>query len=153
MAPPEKQESTTAGVFAAVPLPRSRAWSALIFAAAAFLSIGGMLEYGSGSPMTQGQGVASYWMVFFAFHAVAFGGAALLGSFPALAGRASKAIWVLAVAALYGVAFFIWRANQSEAQTLTTLAWLSHWRTYVPALLPLLCGLLWGPSPAADEKV
>ena len=142
----------TSNPFASVPLPRSRAWLALIFAAAAFLSVGGMLEYGSGSPMTQGQGVASYWLVFFGFHAVAFGGAALFGAFPGLAFRAAKIVWLLAVAALYGAAFFIWRANQGEAPTLSTLAWLSHWRTYVLALLPLLCGLSWGPSPAAGVE-
>jgi ABC-type spermidine/putrescine transport system permease subunit I len=139
----------TGSPFSAVPLPRSRAWLALIFAAAAFLSLGGMLEYGAGSPMTQGQGVASYWLAFFGFHAAAFGGAALLGAFPALTARVAKAVWLGAVVAAYVTAFLIWRASQNEAQAASALAWLSHWRGYAPALLPLLCGLLWG---AADES-
>jgi len=143
----------TASPFSAVPLPRSRAWLALIFAAAAFLSLGGMLEYGSGSPMTKGQGVATYWLAFFGFHAAAFGGAALLGAFPAIATRAAKTAWLIAVVAAYGTAFLVWRASQNEATTLTTLAWLSHWRGYVPALLPLLCGALWGRAAAAEEEV
>ena len=128
-------------VFVARPLPRSRAWLALIFLGAGLLSVGGAIEFATGSPMTEGQGVSSYFAALFGFHAVVFCGAALIGALPALAVPVVKAVWLLVCAALYGVAFWLWRSHPG-ARGLAE--WLALSATYAPALLPLAAGCLWG---------
>ncbi len=129
------------GVFVSLPLPRSRAWLALVFVAASLLSVGGTIEFWSGSPMTAAQGVSSYWAVFFAFHAIAFGGAALIGAFPALAVRPSKALWLALVAGLYAAAFAVWHGHPGAG---SLRGWLHLAPPYLPALVPLVAGCLWG---------
>lgn len=137
------------GVFVSRPLPRSRAWLALIFLAASLLSVGGTIEFSSGSPMTAGQGVASYWAIFFAFHAIAFGGAALIGAFPALAVRAVKALWLVLAAGLYVAAFIVWHGHPNVG---SLGDWLRLAPPYLPALAPLLAGSLWGNHAIDDGE-
>ncbi len=136
----EQVQSDDSGVFASRALPRSRAWLSLVFLGAALLSIGGAIEFATGSPMTEGQGVASYWAVVFSFHGVVFTGATLIGMFPALAVRPLKLLWLVACAALYVAAFLVWRSHAGGAGVAT---WLRLSPPYLPALLPLCAGLLW----------
>src|SRR5262245_235400 len=103
--PPGRFATSLADRFRVAPLPRWRATFAIICAAAAFLSAGGMLEYGSGSPETQGTPAASYWALIFALHVIAFGGAGLLATFPPLATRPLKLAWLAVALAVYGFAF------------------------------------------------
>jgi hypothetical protein len=134
-------------IFVARPLPRLRAWLALIFLGAGLLAIGGAIEFSTGSPMTAGQGASSYFAVLFGFHAAAFCGAAAIGAFPAIAVRPTKIVWLLLLALLYAAAFAVWRAHPSA----TSIAqWLSLSPHYAPALLPLVCGLSWGSAVAAE---
>jgi hypothetical protein len=125
-------------------LPRVRAWLTLLFAAAAFLSAGGLLEYGAGSPDAGKTSAAGYWSAFFAFNATAFGGAALLGGLPALAVPSAKAVWIALLSLLYGLTFASWLA----AQEMALLAALTAWSAKLPAQLPagaaIVAGLLWG---------
>lgn len=136
------------GIFAARPLPRSRAWLALIFLGAGLLSVGGAIEFATGSPMTAGQGVSSYFAMLFAFHAVAFCGAALLGAFPALAVPAIKALWLAAVLATYAGAFAVWRSHPDAG---TAAQWIDRLPTYLPAVAPLAAGLLWRNHAIAED--
>jgi len=136
----EQRQSDDSGVFASRALPRSRAWLSLSFLGAALLSSGGAIEFATGSPMTEGQGVASYWAVVFSFHGMVFTGATLIGMFPALAVRPLKLLWLLACAALYVVAFAVWRSHAGGAGIGT---WLGLSGPYLPALVPLCAGVLW----------
>lgn len=138
-------ESSWAAMLRPRPLPRARAIATLVFAAAAALSAGGMLEYASGSPAAQGQGVAAYWARFFAFNFAAFGGAALIGGLPGLARRSVKWAWLIACAALCAAAFEVWYRHFPGDGALA--AWASRWRTFVPAALALLAGVLWRELP------
>jgi len=131
-------------LFRPVPLPRGRAVLTVVFAGAALLAAGGMLEFGGGSPATQGTAAAAYWAVFFGLNLLAFGGAALLGGFPRLAIRPIKAIWAVALLALYGVAFSIWYHHIPGGTGSVFSRWVSHFPPYVPAALAALAGLLWG---------
>lgn len=140
-------QAETDGIFAARPLPRSRAWLALIFLGAGLLSVGGVIEFATGSPMTTGQGAASYFTMLFAFHAAAFLGAALIGAFPALAKPAVKALWLVAVLAAYCGAFAMWRSHP-DAESLAQ--WLERSPAYLPAVAPLLTGVLWRRGTLAD---
>jgi hypothetical protein len=134
-------------LFVARPLPRLRAWLALIFLGSGLLSIGGAIEFSTGSPMTAGQGVSSYFAVLFGFHAAAFCGAAAIGAFPAIAVRATKIVWLLLLALLYAAAFALWREHPSAT---SIEQWISLSRYYAPALLPLACGLSWGSAAVAE---
>ncbi len=139
---PHSEDATSdeAGVFVARPLPRSRAWLALIFLGSGLLSIGGAIEFTTGSPMTEGQGESSYFALLFGFHAVVFCGAAAIGAFPALAMRAVKVIWMMLVATLYVAAFAVWRGNASAP---SAAQWVALAPQYLVAVLPLACGMLW----------
>lgn len=136
-------------VFIARALPRARAWLALIFLGAGLLSVGGAIEFGTGSPMTAGQGVASYFAALFGFHAVVFCGAALIGAFPALAVRSVKVVWLAACAVLYAIAFWSWRSHPGSE---SLAQWLSLSPTYLPALLPIAAGCLWGNRAVHIEE-
>ncbi len=140
-------QSDDSGVFVARPLPRSRAWLALIFLGSGLLSIGGVIEFATGSPMTEGQGASSYFAILFGFHAAVFCGAAALGAFPALAMRGVKIAWLVLVVVLYGAAFATWRGLANDG---SVSQWFSLTPHYVVALLPLLCGVLWGRYGAAE---
>jgi hypothetical protein len=131
-------------LFRPVPLPRGRAVLTVVFAGAALLAAGGMLEFGSGSPATQATAAGSYWAVFSGLNLLAFGGAALLGGFPRLAIRPIKAVWAVALLALYGVAFSIWYHHMPGGAGSVFSRWASHFPPYVPAALAALAGLLWG---------
>jgi hypothetical protein len=131
-----------AEIFRPAPLPRWRAVFAITCAAAAFLAAGGMLEYGTGSPETQGTPVATYWALVFALHVVAFGGAGLLAAFPVLARLPLKLAWLGLVAVVYGVAFAVWHAHQPGA---TLGDWAARSGAYLPAGLVVLIGLLLPP--------
>jgi hypothetical protein len=130
-----------AELFRVAPLPRWRAVFALICAAAAFLSIGGMLEYGTGSPETRGSVAASYWALLFALHVVAFGGAGLIAAFPALARPPIKLGWIAAVALVYALAFAAWYRHQPQ-HAASLSEWLARWPAYFPAALAVVVGLL-----------
>ncbi len=150
MSEESREAGAETGVFVARPLPRLRAWMALIFLATALLAVGGAIEFATGSPMTEGQGVSTYFAVVFALHAVAFGGAAMIGAFPALARRWLKLPWLAAVAALYLLAFFIWRAHAEPAESSMWFGLSAH---FAPALLPLVAGALWASDSVAVEDV
>jgi len=128
------------GVFVARALPQSRAWLSLIFLGSGVLSIGGVIEFATGSPMTAGQGVSNYFAVLFAFHSAAFCGAALIGTFPALAVPRVKAVWLVSVAVLYAAAFAVWRGHPSAGGI---AQWFALTPPYLPALAPLAAGALW----------
>ena len=121
------------------PLPRWRAVFSITCAAAAFLSAGGMLEYGAGSPETQGTAVATYWALLFGLHVVAFGGAALLAAFPALARLPIKLAWLAVIGTVYGLAFAVWQTHQPAA---TVGDWAARSGAYVPAAVVVLIALL-----------
>ena len=129
-----------AEVFRVVPLPRWRAIFAIVCAGAAFLCAGGMLEYGTGSPETQGTRAAGYWALLFALHVVAFGGAGLLAAFPALARPLVKLAWLGMVMLVYGLAFAVWERQQPEGLG-GVGAWLARWPAYLPALVATFIGL------------
>ena len=96
-APAPHTDPRRAGTVARRAVPRRAAARAgarsspLICAAAAFLSIGGTLEYGTGSPETSGSVAASYWALLFALHVVAFGGAGLMRRVPGAGAPADQA--------------------------------------------------------------
>lgn len=125
--------------FRPAPLPRWRAVFSVTCAAAAFLSAGGMLEYGAGSPETQATPAAAYWALVFGLHVVAFGGAGLIAAFPALARPPIKLAWLAATAALYGLAFAVWRGHQPGAATVGD--WLARSTAYLPGALAVAVGL------------
>jgi len=129
-------------LFRPAPLPRWRAVFSITCAAAACLAAGGMLEYGAGSPETQGSPVAIYWALLFALHVVAFGGASLLAAFPALARVPVKLVWLGLLAAVYGLAFAVWRGHQPAA---TWGDWMARSTAFLPAALVVLVGLLLPP--------
>jgi hypothetical protein len=129
-------------------LPRWRAIFALVCAAAAFLCAGGMLEYGTGSPETQGTAAATYWALLFALHVAAFGGAGLVAAFPALARLPIKLGWLALVAALYGLAFSAWHQHQPAA---TLSDWLARWPAYAAAAAATLIGLVLPALPGSGE--
>ncbi len=137
-----------AGVFVSRPLPSSRAWLALIFLGTTLLSIGGTIEYLTGSPMIEGQGVGRYFATVFGFHAAAFGGSALIGALPALAVRSVKIGWLFVVVALYIGAFFTWLDHPNAGSAADWLRLSIH---YVPALLPIAAGCLWGNNAVLEE--
>ena len=152
--PPAETPDRSEGVFVARPLPRLRAWMSLIFLAICLLSVGGSIEFLTGSPMTEGQGVWSYFAALFAFHAIVFGGAAMIGAFPALAVKAVKAIWLIAVVLAYAVAFFVWRSFAVDA---LLADWLQLWAHYLPAVPAVMSGVGWGsvgeePQPGAGAS-
>ena len=136
------------GVFVSRPLPRSRAWLALIFLGAGMLSIGGVIEFATGSPMIAGQGASSYFSMLFAFHAAAFSGAALIGAFPALAVRPVKVVWLGLVVAAYAGAFLVWRSHPNAG---AMAQWIERMPPYLPALAPLLAGILWRNNALLEE--
>jgi len=140
-----------AELFRVAPLPRWRAVFALICAAAAFLSIGGTLEYGTGSPETSGSVAASYWALLFALHVVAFGGAGLIAAFPALARLPIKLGWIAAVAVVYALAFVAWYRHQPE-HAASLGEWLARWPAYSPAALALLVGLALPAAWLEDDE-
>lgn len=140
-----------AELFRSPPLPRWRAIFAIACAAAAFLSAGGMLEYGTGSPETQGSAAATYWALLFGLHVVAFGGAGLLAAFPGLARAPIKLAWLALVALVYGLAFASWHAHRPDAPGAIT-DWLAHWRAYLPAAVTVLVGLGLRPLIAAESE-
>jgi len=140
-----------AELFRVAPLPRWRAVFSITCAGAAFLCVGGMLEYGSGSPETEGTAAATYWALLFAVHVVAFGGAALLAAFPALARLPFKLAWLAMVGALYGVTFAVWYRHQ-PAGGATVSDWLAHWPAYSLAALAVAIGLLLSSNPAAPSS-
>ena len=146
---PESTPSDETGVFVAHPLPRSRAWLALIFLGSGLLSLGGAIEFTTGSPMTEGQGSSSYFAALFGFHALVFCGASLIGAFPALAVRGVKAIWLVGVLGLYVWAFSVWRQHAGEAPL---SQWFGLYQHYLVALLPLACGILWRNYAVAEPK-
>jgi hypothetical protein len=133
-----------ADLFHSPPLPRWRAIFAITCAAAAFLSAGGMMEYGAGSPEAQASAAATYWALLFGLHVVAFGGAGLLAAFPALARAPIKLAWLAAVALVYGLAFAAWYAHRPEGAGALS-EWLARWRGYLPAALAVVVGLLLAP--------
>ncbi len=90
--------------------------------------------------MTAGQGVSRYFAVLFAFHSAAFCGAALIGALPALAVRWVKAIWLALVLVLYAAAFAVWRGHPNAGGI---AQWLALMPPYLPALAPILAGVLW----------
>jgi hypothetical protein len=131
-------------LFQPAPLPRWRAVFSITCVAAALLSAGGMIEYGAGSPETQGTAVATYWALLFGLHVVAFGGAGLLAAFPALARLPLKLAWLALVATVYWLAFAVWHAHQPAA---TLGDWAARSSGYLPAAAAVLIGLL---LPAAS---
>jgi hypothetical protein len=130
--------------FHSPPLPRWRAIFAITCAAAAFLSAGGMMEYGAGSPEAQGSAAATYWALLFGLHVLAFGGAGLLAAFPALARAPIKLTWVASVALVYGLAFMAWHAHRPDGGGALS-EWLARWRAYLPAAVAVIVGLLLAP--------
>jgi hypothetical protein len=120
------------------PLPRWRAVFSITCAAAAFLSAGGMLEYGAGSPEALATPAAGYWALVFGLHVVAFGGAGLIAAFPELARATVKLAWLAGAFTVYAIAFAVWRQHQSAA---TVSEWLAHSAAYLPAALALAIGL------------
>jgi hypothetical protein len=145
--PGDARANRLAALFRAAPLPRWRAMFAIVCAAAALLSAGGMLEYGTGSPETQGTPAATYWALLFALHVVAFAGAGLLAAFPALAQLSIKLAWLAVAAVVYGLAFAVWYAHQApDAPVLAD--WLVRSPAFVPAALAIVVGLCLPPLPA-----
>ena len=138
-----------AELFRPATLPRWRAVFAITCAAAAFLCAGGMLEYGSGSPETQGTAVATYWALLFALHVVVFGGAGLLAAFPALARPRFKLAWLGLAAIVYWFAFSVWQSHQPLGGA-TLGEWLARWPAYLPAGIALIIGLALPPLALPD---
>jgi len=139
---PSSRQAPLVGLFEPLPLPRSRAYLSLTFGALALLLIGGVLSYASDSPDLRGGGAnGPYWSLFFSFHALAFGGAALLGAFPRLCRPAVKLAWSFLVVGLAGLALMI-RLRGSVGPP--TVDWSLALRPYLPALIPLAAGVFWG---------
>jgi hypothetical protein len=138
-----------APLFRAEPLPRWRAVLAVVGFAAALLSAGGMLEYGSGSPAVEGTPAATYWTLVFALYTLAFGGMALLATFPRLARPHLKLAWLSGLAALYALAFRIWYQQTGDGSTLQ--AWAARSAAYLPAALAVLIGIAMSSRPGVDD--
>lgn len=142
-----------ARLFEPLPVSRSRAMVTIVFAGLALLALGGALSYASDSPDLHGGGTrTAYWSLLFLFHALAFGGAALIGAFPRLARPLVKLGWVgtLALVCAAGVT-----VRWGSVTTVTMEAWSAGFRLYLPAIVPLLAGLWWrgerhGSSPPND---
>lgn len=139
---PDSQPSSLAHVFEPLPLSRGRAYLSLTFGGLALLLIGGVLSYASGSPDVHGT-VSTYWTVFFTFHALAFGGAALLGAFPRVARWPIKLGWLVVLLVALAAAIAI-RSNASSH-----MASAFSLGPYAVALLPVLAGLLWSAEQSA----
>ena len=143
---PDPQPNSLAHVFEPLPLSRGRAYVSLTFGGLALLLIGGVLSYASGSPDVHGT-VSTYWTVFFTFHALAFGGAALLGAFPRAARWPIKVGWLVVLLIALAAAIAI-RSNASS-QMGPAAASAFALGPYVVALLPVLTGLLWSAEQSA----
>lgn len=149
---PQPSPGGLGSIFRAEALPRWRAGLAVLGFGSALLSAGGMLEYGSGSPATQGTPAATYWALFFALNTIAFGGAALLAGFPRLTQLRIKLAWVALLAVLYALAFAVWYRQQPAA---ALPDWLARSTAYIPAALAVMIGLLLRPAemePPVDER-
>jgi hypothetical protein len=135
------------------PISRFRATLAIVFAGAAVLAAGGMLEYASGSPAAGTSRSTTFWAVFFGLNLVAFGGAALLGALPPLTRPAVKLVWVALMAALYLVEFWLWSRQHPGGIGEAAASWLGRSTIHVPAAVAVGTGLLWGSSeePEAAE--
>jgi hypothetical protein len=138
-------------VFRTGPISRLRATLTILFAGAAVLSAGGMLEYASGSPAAGTTRATAFWAVFFGLNLVAFGGAALLGALPPLTRPAVKSAWAVLVAVLYAVEFHLWSRSRPGGIGAAALAWFGGSPIHLPAALAVIAGLLWGSPAAADE--
>lgn len=139
---PEPQPHSVAHAFEPLPLPRGRAYLSLTFGGLALLLLGGVLSYASGSPDVHGS-VSTYWTVFFTFHALAFGGAALFGAFPRLTRWPIKLAWVGALLVALAIALAIRASAANDAAAAQAAS--STWKQYAAALLPIVVGLWWGP--------
>lgn len=148
--PAEPSRAGLAGAFRAELLPRWRALLAVGGFAAALLSAGGMLEYGSGSPAIRGSAAATYWALFFALNLLAFGGTALLAGFPALARLRIKLPWLAVMGALYALAFAVWRGQQPIAENALRV-WLERSIAYLPAAVAVLIGIVLPPVPPSPD--
>jgi hypothetical protein len=133
------------------PISRFRATLAIVFAGAAVLAAGGMLEYASGSPAAGTVQSTTFWAVFFGLNLVAFGGAALLGALPSLTRPLVKLGWALVLLALYLVEFRLWWRQHPGSFAEAASSWLGHTSIHVPAAIALLAGLLWGAPPEAPD--
>jgi hypothetical protein len=139
---PDSQRSSLAHVFEPLPLSRGRAYLSLTFGGLALLLIGGVLSYASGSPDVHGT-VSNYWTVFFTFHALAFGGAALLGAFPRVARWPMKLGWLAILMIALAAAITIRSTASSHMASAFTMG------PYAVALVPILAGLLWSAEQTA----
>ena len=137
-------------LFEPVPLPRARAVITIVFATAALLSAGGVLEFASGSPSAVGTTATGYWTLFFGVHLAAFGGAAMLGGFPRIARPPVKIAFGVLVAGMYVAAFSVWRQHQTDGGSLGS--WLARSPAYAPAAIALAIGLVWGPTAVVEEE-
>lgn len=140
------QADTDASEPAAPPVSLGRLRSALtvLYLGAAFLAIGGFLEQWSAVRNADQVLVNRYWLLFFALHSVAFGGAALIGALPQLAVRPIKWLWTGLLLVLYALAFATWLESRPSDLLLTLAAWAAKQPVYLPAAIALLSGLLWG---------
>jgi hypothetical protein len=142
---------TIGDAFRTGPISRFRATLAIVFAAAAVLAAGGMLEYASGSPAAGTTTSTSFWAVFFGLNLVAFGGAALLGALPSLTRPFVKLGWVLLLLALYLVEFRLWSRQHPGGLVEAATSWLGYTPMHVPAAGAILAGLLWGAPTEESE--
>jgi hypothetical protein len=133
------------------PISRFRATLTILFAGAAVLAAGGMLEYASGSPAAGTTPATTFWAVFFALNLVAFGGAALLGGLPPLTRPPVKAAWVVLLAVLYLTEFWLWSRHQPPGARDLAAHWLGRSSIHVPALAAVITGLLWR-APAEESE-
>jgi hypothetical protein len=139
--------------FRAGPISRFRATLAIVFAGAAVLAAGGMLEYASGSPAAGTTTPTTFWAVFFGLNLVAFGGAALLGALPPLTRPIIKLGWALLLFGLYLIEFRLWSRQHPGGIVEAAISWLGHTPIHVPALIAILAGLLWGaPVEEIEEE-
>ena len=127
-------------LFRVAPLPRWRAVFALVCAGAAFLCAGGMLEYGTGSPETQGSAPQPTGRCCSRCTSWPSAAPACSAAFPALARPPIKLAWLALVAAVYGFAFVVWYRQQPEG-TPGIGDWLARWPAYAPPSSPLVIGL------------
>ena len=149
-AEPGTPADQSAGIFRAATLPRWRAVFAIVCAAGAFLCAGGVLEYGTGSPETNGTAAAGYWAWVFAVYVAAFGGAGLIAAFPALARAPVKLGWLLCTLALYALAFTTWW-NHQPAGANALREWLTRAPAYAAAAIVTLIGLALPFESTMDE--